>query len=512
MTEKRALNTAMIALALYGVIANVLILLATFGCEEISHAVSERGIVGFVSDPRIFLPMTAAALVSIVFAVAAGIFLAECYRRSFPALAKWAAYFIAFGSLAAPVPFTFSIALGIPCFKSAKKSVKWLWLAYMLLAVALPVAPALVGNAVLSHLLFYDLVGVYLLMLFVLDSLAAEKVGRGVRGAVIGLSAISVAIWGVIVGYELHLRMEVAKMEAAFRAAGIPVSRAEFDRYLAAGKVDNADTAKFAALLKKIRKRADDEKDFSEFIPELEKYSATDHLLEKANLGLPLHDRLYPHLQALRRVSEYYDRKMSEAETADELIRIFLLGNRLNKFFADRDFGAIIQVGITTARLDAFAKNAKRFSFTEAQKTVVLAELRRMETEQHRIFSRAARSFPMMLLDVVDFIARDESSKSHGNDFFRMHPVTGAPFRVFALRAKFYGRGYAELTTRKYDLHRDFDQLPQEKFLPDASVYRKNILAGSTICDMSETAYLARKYALIAKIRALAAEFSAAGK
>ena len=218
MTEKRALNTAMIALALYGVIANVLILLATFGCEEISHAVSERGIVGFVSDPRIFLPMTAAALVSIVFAVAAGIFLAECYRRSFPALAKWAAYFIAFGSLAAPVPFTFSIALGIPCFKSAKKSAKWLWLAYMLLAVALPVAPALVGNAVLSHLLFYDLVGVYLLMLFVLDSLAAEKVGRGVRGAVIGLSAISVAIWGVIVGYELHLRMEVAKMEAESNA------------------------------------------------------------------------------------------------------------------------------------------------------------------------------------------------------------------------------------------------------------------------------------------------------
>lgn len=512
MAEKRALNTAMISLALYGVIVNMQILLATFGCEEISCEISQRGIGGFVSDPRIFLPMTAAALVGLVFAAAAGIFLAECYRRSFPAMAKGAAYLIAFGSLAAPVPFTFTIALGIPCFRSAKKSTKWLWLAYMLLTVALPVATASVSNAVRSHLLFYDLVGVYLLMLFVLDSLAAEKVGRGVRGTVIGLSALSVAIWGVIVGSELRLRMQLAGMEASFRAAGIPVCRAEFDRYLAEGKIDNADTAKFSAVLEKIRKRSENGKDFSEFIPELEKYSATDHLLGKANFGLPLQDRLYPHFQTLRRVSEYYDRKMNEAENADELIRTYLLSNRLNKFFFENDFALLRLLRTMKERLDAFAKNARRFSFTEAQKSVVLAELRRLETEQHLLFSRAGRYFPMILLDAVDFVAGDERTESHGNAFFRMHPVTGAPCRVFALKAKLHGRGYAELIARKYDLHRDFDQLPKEKFLPDESVYETNALAALAINDKHEMRILGMKYEMIAKIRALASEFSGGGK
>ena len=506
MSEKRALNTMLIALAVCGVTLNVQTLLAAIRCEKISHEFSESGIGGIVPD---LIPVIAVVLAFLVFAVAAGIFLAECYRRSFPAMPKWAAYLIAFGSIAVPIRVTFYAALGIPCFKSAKKSPKWLWAALMALVIVEPFAVRRVDNTVSSHLLFYDLAGLYLLMLLLPASLAAEKVGRRTRNTVIGLSALSVAVWIALVGYEFHLERKVEEMTAAFRAAGIPMCRAEFDRYLAEGKVDNADTAKFAAVLEKIRERNDDKKDFAEFIPEFEKYSATDHLLGKANFGLPLFDRLSPYLYTLQRVSEYYDQKMGEAETADELLAVFRRGNRLNKFFFENDLALVGLRNAMKARLDAFTRNAKRFSFTEAQKTTVLAELQRLETEQHILFSRAARYFPMMLFDVVDAVARGGSAETHGSDFFRMHPITGAPFRVFALKTELHGRGYAELIARKYDVRKDFYQLPKKKFLPGESVYGKNPAAAMAISDSHETRFLGMKYEVIAKLRTLAAAFSA---
>ena len=509
MLEKRALNAAMISLSIFSVIWSILILLAAVYCEEISYEIANGFFGRIPSDVRTLLIACGEMVLNLVFAVSAGIFLAECYRRNFLPIKKWMAYLISFGSLIVPIPGLFFIALGIPCFKTAKKSPKWLWLAVISAVIAMPAAGKLVDNTTLSHILFYGMAVLYVLMLFLLNSLAEEKVSRKIWYIVIGFSTLSVAVWGIILGYRIHLQTQISKLEAAFKANGIPCSREEFDWYLARGKTYNVDTAGFLAVLKKIKEKNDKKEDFSGYMADFEKYSSENHLLEEENFRRPLFNRTHPYFSVFTEISDWYSLRMRSAKNAEELIGLFLLSNRLIKFLSDSDVAVLIGSRIIKANLQAFAGNAGRFQLTETQKTMALNELQRLEKEQHFLYSRAALYLPMLVMDLADSIACGEPVDMEGWNFLKMHPVAGAPFICFILKSKLYARGYVDLITRKYNVYQDHDRLPKERFLPSEKVFRKNLLAAMAIVpDVHETLLIRKKYEVIRLIRSLAGRIS----
>jgi len=291
-------------------------------------------------------------------------------------------------------------------------------------------------------------------------------------------------------------------MEADFRSHGIPVGIREFDTHLASGKLDNADTAKFAGLLKKAGGLEKKGTDVSKFMEEFEKYSSDDHLLGKENFGRHLFDRSFGHYSAISTVSRIYKKRMDETKSADELIRQFQHWGRLSKFLGDDEAGAIRAANVEADRLKTFAVNVKRFALDGRQKALILSELRELENRLHAVYSRAAASLPMLLFDSIDAVAAGQTEETRGLDFFKMNPVIGAPFRNYALKSKLHGRGYIDLITRKINVRKDLCQLPEVSYLPEDRVCRGNMFVTLAMHDLSP--YLDKKYRTIFLARCLA--------